>query len=76
MPSTLHTVTIAGIRWRAHSPSVYGMVGRDIWLTYDGIGWALHGRDETGSLFQRCLSRDAGAAMLAEAPNDLSRREA
>lgn len=62
--------TISGLTFEVAGPSLFKLLGRDLWLGYDGKTWFLNAEDATGHIFVECPSKEVGASMLACAIDD------
>lgn len=56
---------LAGLQWRAHSPSRFELVGLPVWLAFNGHHWFVA---TSGTWGERAFTRrDEAAAMVAKA---------
>lgn len=62
----MKTLTLSGLPWHAHSPSLYTLAGYPVWLHYNGQAWylAINGTYDGARPWP---SRDAAASAIAAA---------
>lgn len=65
------TITLSGIPYTAHSPSLFQQIGSPVTLAYDGRSWLIAVRGVYGT--REFNSRDEAAALIAQAFIDASR---
>lgn len=65
------TITISGIPYTAHSPSLFQQIGSPVTIAFDGTSWLIAVRDVYGT--REFNSRDEAAALIAQAFTDATR---